>query len=105
MRPQINRLLLVIITAGLMPSISGAVDSTYFADCVLKHVKAGMDDKAVSLIRTACATKATPKECRQVPAHPRSPHGDPVVNSQEACLDRCKEAGVFSKKFGACSLG
>ena len=105
MRRHSNRLVLVLAVLGLTPSSAGAVDRTYLADCVLKHVKAGMDSTAVALIRNACANKATPKKCRQLPSHSRSPHGDPVVNSQEHCTDKCDEAGLFSKKFGECSLG
>jgi len=64
-------------------------DEDYFADCKLKHIKPGMDTKAISSIESSCKHKATPQKCRD--------------NKTAACLAECKNAGYWSNKFGDCS--
>lgn len=70
-------------------------DRTVYAQCLLEANKSskGLDSVAVRLVREACQTKATPKRCREA----RS-------GKVNACIAECKGAGMYSRKFGACSF-
>lgn len=102
---RICNLILVSTLWGGLPSVSIAYDKDYYSECILKYVKSGMDRSAVHAVRSACFEKATPKKCRELQSFNRSPHGDPAVDSKEACTDECKNAGLLSRKFGSCAPG
>lgn len=70
-------------------------DRTVYAQCLLdaNSDSKGLGSAAVRLVREACQTKATPKRCREA----RS-------GKVNACIAECKGAGMYSRKFGACSF-
>lgn len=100
---RIATVALLAIILGL--NVAYARDEDRFAECMLENVKSGMSDMAVKSVRAACAHRATPKKCRILQPHDRSPYGDPVVGSKEDCEDECRRAGYFSRRFGDCSVG
>lgn len=83
------------------PSPKYSYDITAQSNCVLENSKGTQTPIQSTRISTACRHKATPKKCRDVSAMPpdnesRSP--------QEICVDECKSAGMWSRKYGECSL-
>lgn len=73
-------------------SLYGEYDEDYDAQCVLDNVKPRMEKQAVLAIEKSCRHKATPKMCR-----------DPLASTD--CVKSCKQAGLWSRKIGECSLG
>jgi hypothetical protein len=85
--------------ASLTPKY--AYDKTAHSNCVLENGKNARTPAASVQISNACRHKATPKKCRDVSAMP------PDTNSkspQEVCVEGCKSEGMWSRKYGECSL-
>ena len=84
------------------PSPKFAYDVTAYSNCVLENSKNVQQTPIqANRVSTACRHKATPKKCRNVSTMP------PDINSQsqqEICVEKCKSDGVWSRKFGECSL-
>jgi hypothetical protein len=64
-------------------------DEDYFAECKLKHIKPGMDARAIVSIESSCKHKAVPRRCRNI--------------RSEDCLSGCRSEGYWSNKFGDCA--
>ena len=75
-------------------------DGDYYAKCLLDRVKPNMDAAATAAIRQACHRLSIPKKCRDI-----TDDGSKFFNPRAMCLEECKEASYFERKFGACSLG
>lgn len=77
-------------------------DVTAYSNCVLENSsKAQQTPIQANRIAQACRTKATPRKCRNVSVNP------PDNNSkspQETCVEACNSEGMWSRKFGDCSL-
>lgn len=76
-------------------------DITAHSNCVLENGKNARTPRASSEVSTACRHKATPKKCRDVSAMPPD---NESKSPQEICVDECKSAGMWSRKYGDCSL-
>lgn len=83
------------------PSPKYSYDITAHSNCVLEHSKGTQTPIQVNRISTACRHKATPKNCRNVSAMPPD---NESKSPQEICVDECKSAGMWSRKYGDCSL-
>lgn len=66
-------------------------DADYYADCILEHIKPGMDARSIGIVEQGCQHKATPRKCREI--------------KTLECLTECKAAGYWRNKVGECSLG
>ena len=75
-------------------------DGDYYANCLLDRVKPNMDTAAIAAVRQACHRLSIPRKCRD-----KEDDGSKLFNLRAMCVQECKEAGYFERKFGACSLG
>lgn len=78
-----------------------AYDITAHSNCVLENSKNVHATAQVGQISRACRHKATPKRCREVSAIPPD---NKSMSPQEMCVEGCKSDGMWSRKFGDCSL-
>lgn len=83
------------------PSPKYSYDITAHSNCVLENSKGTQTPIQSTRISTACRHKATPKKCRDVSAMPPD---NESKSPQEICVDECKSAGMWSRKYGDCSL-
>lgn len=83
------------------PSPKYSYDITAHSNCVLANSKGTQTPIQSTRISTACRHKATPNKCRDVSAIPPD---NESKSPQEICVDECKSAGMWSRKYGDCSL-
>lgn len=76
-------------------------DITRHSNCVLENSKNAKTETALLHITVACRRKATPKKCREVSALKASEN---TKSPQKICAEECKIDGVWSRKYGDCSL-
>jgi len=76
-------------------------DITAHSNCVLANSKGTQTPIQSTRISTACRHKATPKKCRDVSAMPPD---NESKSPQEICGEECAAAGMWSRKYGECSL-
>jgi len=76
-----------------VPDIPIPYDESVYSECILKNTKANMTPYAEMQITAACKIKATPEKCR----------GSSNIYDLQKCVDECKSAGLWSRKFGECS--
>lgn len=87
------------VPAPIYPKYS--YDITAHSNCILGNGKNARTPIASSQISTACRHKATPKKCRDVSVMPPD---NESKSPQEICGEKCKSAGMWSRKYGDCSL-
>lgn len=84
------------------PAPKYSYDITAHSNCILENSRnVQQTPLQANRVSEACRHKATPKKCRDVSAMP------PDNNSkspQEICVDECRSAGMWSRKYGDCSL-
>lgn len=84
-----------------IPTPKYSYDITAHSNCVLENGKNARTPRVSNEISTACRHKATPKKCRDVSAMlPDNESKSP----QEICVEECRSAGMWSRKYGDCSL-
>ena len=76
-------------------------DITAFSNCVLENSQGTQTPIQSTRIANACRHKATPKKCRNVSAMPPDSESK---SPQEICGVECASAGIWSRKYGDCSL-
>ncbi|MDO8264672.1 MAG: hypothetical protein Q7T21_15815 [Gallionella sp.] len=77
-------------------------DITAHSNCVLENSKNVQQTPIqANRVSAACRHKATPKKCRNVSAMP--PNNE-SKSPQEICGEACASAGLWSRKYGECSL-
>jgi len=77
-------------------------DITAHSNCVLENSKNVQQTPIqANRVSAACRHKATPKKCRNVSAMPPD---NESKSPQEICGDGCAAAGIWSRKYGECSL-
>lgn len=83
-----------------------------YQDCILKNMKNVNDRLAAVEIRESCLYKTTPQKCRRYIGEDgiffiKGKSGKTELMSGEEvraiCIKECKEANLFSRKFGECS--
>lgn len=84
-----------------IPTPKYSYDITAHSNCVLENSKGTQTPIQSLRVSTACRHKATPKKCRDVSAMPPD---NESKSPQEICVDECKSAGMWSRKYGDCSL-
>lgn len=90
-----------LLGAVLADTDGSSYDEMAYSNCILDNSKNALNMAASAQISYACRLKATPKKCRSLLKYPLD---EDLKPARLKCAADCNNEGVWSRKFGDCSL-